>query len=54
MAAMSWVMAGPGRFRGGEKLLGLRRLVGRRTRLLRGWTASRDLPSPPAQTFRDW
>ncbi|HTJ35857.1 MAG TPA: LutB/LldF family L-lactate oxidation iron-sulfur protein [Dactylosporangium sp.] len=54
MAAMSWVMSGPRRFRGGERLLGLGRLVSRRTRLLRGWTASRDLPRPPAQTFRDW
>ncbi|GAA4251242.1 LutB/LldF family L-lactate oxidation iron-sulfur protein [Dactylosporangium darangshiense] len=54
MAAMSWVMSRPGRFRGAERLLGLGRLVSRRTRLLRGWTASRDLPRPPAQTFRDW
>jgi L-lactate dehydrogenase complex protein LldF len=54
MAAMAWVMSKPGRFRGGERLLGLGRLVSRRTRLLRGWTASRDLPRPPAQTFRDW
>ncbi|MFG2043193.1 LutB/LldF family L-lactate oxidation iron-sulfur protein [Dactylosporangium sp. NPDC048998] len=61
MAAVSWVMAGPGRFRGGERLMRLGRLLGRRrdriTALpppLSAWTASRDLPRPPAQTFREW
>jgi L-lactate dehydrogenase complex protein LldF len=54
MAAMSWVMSRPGRFRGGERLLRLGRLLGPRTRLMRAWTAARDLPQAPAQTFRDW
>ncbi|WP_433078645.1 LutB/LldF family L-lactate oxidation iron-sulfur protein [Dactylosporangium sp. CA-052675] len=61
MAAMSWVMARPGRFRGGERLMRLGRLLGRkRDRIgalpppLSAWTASRDLPRPPAQTFREW
>ncbi|GAA2642650.1 LutB/LldF family L-lactate oxidation iron-sulfur protein [Dactylosporangium fulvum] len=61
MAAMSWVMARPGRFRGGERLMRLGRVLGRRRdRIsalpppLSAWTASRDLPRPPAQTFREW
>ncbi|MEV8514789.1 LutB/LldF family L-lactate oxidation iron-sulfur protein [Dactylosporangium sp. NPDC051484] len=61
MAAASWVMADPGRFRGGERLMRLGRLLGRRRdRIaalpppLSAWTASRDLPRPPAQTFREW
>ncbi|WP_432829099.1 LutB/LldF family L-lactate oxidation iron-sulfur protein [Dactylosporangium sp. CA-092794] len=61
MAAVSWAMAGPGRFRGGERLMRLGRLLGRRRdRIsalpppLSAWTASRDLPRPPAQTFREW
>lgn len=61
MAAMAWVMARPARFRGAERLLRLGRLLGRRddriTSLpppLSAWTASRDLPRPPGQTFREW
>ncbi|MER7008742.1 LutB/LldF family L-lactate oxidation iron-sulfur protein [Dactylosporangium sp. NPDC000555] len=61
MAAVSWVMARPSRFRGGERLMRLGRLLGRRRdRIaalpppLSAWTASRDLPRPPAQTFREW
>ncbi|MET7426892.1 LutB/LldF family L-lactate oxidation iron-sulfur protein [Dactylosporangium sp. NPDC005555] len=61
MAAMSWVMTKPGRFRRAEKLLRIGRLLGRRddriTALpppMSAWTATRDLPRPPAQTFRDW
>ncbi|WP_433049041.1 LutB/LldF family L-lactate oxidation iron-sulfur protein [Dactylosporangium sp. CS-033363] len=61
MAAVSWVMANPGRFRGGERLMRLGRLLGRkRDRIgalpppMSAWTASRDLPRPPAQTFREW
>ncbi|MFI5912962.1 LutB/LldF family L-lactate oxidation iron-sulfur protein [Dactylosporangium sp. NPDC051541] len=61
MAAVSWVMAKPGRFRSGEKLMRIGRLLGRRRdRIsalpppLSAWTASRDLPRPPAQSFREW
>jgi L-lactate dehydrogenase complex protein LldF len=60
MAATAWVMATPRRFALGERLLRLSRLVGRRGRIRRlppplaGWTASRDLPLPPTQTFRQW
>jgi L-lactate dehydrogenase complex protein LldF len=61
MASASWTMASPGRWgralraaRGG-RLLGARR--GRISRLpppLAGWTATRDLPRPPRETFREW
>jgi L-lactate dehydrogenase complex protein LldF len=61
MAAVSWVMARPRRFRAGERLLRLGRLLGRRNDRISAlpppmsaWTASRDLPRPPAQTFREW
>jgi L-lactate dehydrogenase complex protein LldF len=61
MAAAAWVMADAGRFAAAEKaaragrLLG--RVSGRITTLpppLSRWTASRDAPRPPAQTFREW
>jgi L-lactate dehydrogenase complex protein LldF len=61
MAAASWAMSSPGRFAAAEKVSRVGRLLGRRTgRIgalpppLSGWTASRDLPRPPAQTFREW
>ncbi|GAA3451302.1 LutB/LldF family L-lactate oxidation iron-sulfur protein [Dactylosporangium matsuzakiense] len=61
MAAVAWVMSGATRFRGGERLMRLGRLLGRRRdRIsalpppLSAWTASRDLPRPPAQSFREW
>ncbi|WP_155368197.1 LutB/LldF family L-lactate oxidation iron-sulfur protein [Catellatospora vulcania] len=60
MAAAAWTMAGPRRFRLGERLLRLGRLLARGGRIRRlppplsAWTAARDLPEPPAQTFRQW
>ncbi|MEV6971278.1 lactate utilization protein B [Hamadaea sp. NPDC051192] len=60
MAATSWTMASAGRFRLGERLLRLGRLIARRGRIRRlppplsAWTDTRDLPAPPQQTFRDW
>ncbi|WP_117212051.1 LutB/LldF family L-lactate oxidation iron-sulfur protein [Allorhizocola rhizosphaerae] len=60
MAGVAWAMAGPRRFRFAEFLLRLGRLLGRRGRIRRlppplsAWTASRDLPVPAAQTFRQW
>lgn len=60
MAAAAWVMASPRRFRFGELALKLGRLLGRRGRIRRlppplsAWTSARDLPLPPAQTFRQW
>jgi L-lactate dehydrogenase complex protein LldF len=61
MAAAAWVMAGPRRFSLAERLLRLGRLLGRRRNRIRrlppplsGWTAARDLPRPPEQSFRQW
>ena len=61
MRAASWAMREPGRFAAAGRLARLGRPLLRRGRPvvplpgpLRGWTASRDLPSPPRQTFRDW
>jgi L-lactate dehydrogenase complex protein LldF len=61
MAAAAWTMSRPGRFAAAERAGRLGRLVGRRRgRIstlpppLSGWTASRDAPIPPAETFREW
>ena len=61
MKAASWVMSDPKRFAAAEKGLQLGRVVAGRDRKistlpppLSGWTRSRDLPAPPAQTFRAW
>jgi L-lactate dehydrogenase complex protein LldF len=60
MATAAWGMATPRRFRLGELALRLGRLLGRGGRIRRlppplsAWTDSRDLPVPPAQTFRQW
>jgi L-lactate dehydrogenase complex protein LldF len=60
MAAASWTMADPRRFAAAQRSSRLGRLLsrgGRITRLpppLSRWTRTRDLPAPPAGTFRDW
>jgi L-lactate dehydrogenase complex protein LldF len=60
MAAASWGMRSPGRFAAGERALRAGRLLARGGRIrslpppLSAWTASRDLPAPPQQTFRQW
>ena len=61
MAAAAWVMADPQRFAAAEKATRAGRLLGRATgRIttlpppLSRWTASRDAPRPPAETFREW
>jgi len=61
MAAAGWTMARPARFRGAERVLRVGRMLGRRRgRIgalpppLSAWTASRDLPRPPSETFRQW
>jgi L-lactate dehydrogenase complex protein LldF len=61
MAAAAWVMASPKRFAAAEKASRAARLLGRSTgRIsalpppLSAWTASRDAPRPPAETFREW
>jgi L-lactate dehydrogenase complex protein LldF len=61
MAAAAYVMARPNRFaragrtaRIGRWFLKRGRPRVRLPRSLSGWTASRDLPTPPDQTFREW
>ena len=60
MAAAAWTMGSPGRFGAAERMLGLGRAFARDGRIrsapppLSAWTHSRDLPAPPAETFRQW
>jgi len=61
MSAASWVMADPDRFAAAQRASRLGRPLGRRRgRIgqlpppLAAWTRARDLPVPPAQTFRQW
>jgi L-lactate dehydrogenase complex protein LldF len=60
MAAASWVMSGPGRFRAAQRLVSALRLVARRGRIKRlpwpgsKWTDSRDVPAPPKESFAAW
>jgi L-lactate dehydrogenase complex protein LldF len=56
-----WIMASPRRFARAGRAARLGRLAVRHgrpmlplPRLLRGWTASRDVPTPQGETFRDW
>ena len=61
MAAAAWVMGDEKRFARAGRLSRLARPLIRRGRLrmplpapLSGWTGSRDVPSPPTETFREW
>ena len=60
MAAASWVMASPARWAAAQGASRLGRVLGRGGRIRRlppplsAWTAARDAPTPPAQTFRQW
>jgi L-lactate dehydrogenase complex protein LldF len=60
MAAASWVMASPARYAAAQRAGragGLLSRGGKIRRLpppLSAWTAARDAPAPPAQTFREW
>ncbi len=61
MAAAAWVMAARGRYAAAQRAGLLGRALGRRrgriSRLpppLSAWTQSRDVPVPPAETFRQW
>lgn len=60
MAATAWAMGRAGRWGRLQRLSRLGRLLGRHGRIARlppplsPWTSSRDLPTPPAQTFREW
>jgi len=60
MAAASWVMASPARYAAAQRAGRAGRALGRGGRIRRlppplsAWTAARDAPAPPAQTFREW
>jgi len=60
MAAASWVMASPARWAAAQRASRLGRALGRGGRIRRlppplsAWTAARDAPAPPRQTFREW
>jgi L-lactate dehydrogenase complex protein LldF len=61
MKAAAWVMGDPKRFaRAGRAAAAGRHGIRQGKPVLplppplNGWTASRDVPSPPAETFRDW
>jgi L-lactate dehydrogenase complex protein LldF len=61
MAAASWVLGSNGRLHAAQRASRAGRVLGgRRGRIrhlpppLAGWTAARDAPVPPAETFRDW
>jgi L-lactate dehydrogenase complex protein LldF len=58
MAAAAYTMDHPRLYRSAQRAAKLSRIAGRRGRglppPLNGWTASRDVPPAPSQTFRDW
>jgi L-lactate dehydrogenase complex protein LldF len=60
MAAASWVMASPARWAAAQRASRAARALGHGGRIRRlppplsGWTAARDAPVPPPQTFRQW
>ncbi len=60
-ALLRWVMVSPKRFARAGRLARLSRFALRRGRPIvpvpppfDGWTATRDAPTPPGETFRDW
>ncbi|WP_088997577.1 LutB/LldF family L-lactate oxidation iron-sulfur protein [Micromonospora echinaurantiaca] len=58
MAAAAYAMDHPALYAAAQRAARLTRLAGRRGRglppPLSGWTIGRDLPEPPARSFRDW
>jgi L-lactate dehydrogenase complex protein LldF len=61
MAATAWAMGSPQRWARAQSVSRSGRVLGRRTQSihalpppLSAWTAARDLPRPPSQTFRQW
>jgi L-lactate dehydrogenase complex protein LldF len=47
-------MTSPSRFRRALRAARLTRFIPRRLPVVSRWTAARELPDPPEQTFRDW
>ena len=60
MAATAWTMSSPRRFALAGRAMRAGRVLVRRGRIRRlpgplaAWTAARDAPAPPPETFRDW
>jgi L-lactate dehydrogenase complex protein LldF len=60
MRALAWTMTDPRRWRRALRTTRLGRLLGRRGRIpmlpppLSRWTAARDAPLPPPETFGEW
>jgi L-lactate dehydrogenase complex protein LldF len=61
MKAMAWTFANHRRLEAGQKaasasnrLFGKRRTIGAMPWPLSGWSAARDAPVPPKESFRDW
>lgn len=61
MKAAGWAMRTPARFALAEKALGAGRLIAGKDHRISAlpwpaskWTASRDIPEPPKETFRQW
>ena len=61
MKAAAWAMRSPRRFAMAEKALAAGRIVANSDHRITAlpwpgsrWTASRDLPEPPKETFRQW
>ncbi|MFN8032724.1 MAG: LutB/LldF family L-lactate oxidation iron-sulfur protein [Mycobacterium sp.] len=61
MRAAAWAMRSPARFALAEKALALGRLIAGRDHRITAlpwpgsrWTAARDVPEPPSETFRQW
>jgi L-lactate dehydrogenase complex protein LldF len=60
MASLAWVMRDPKRYEAAQRAGSLSRLLARSGRISSlpwpgsKWTASRDLPAPPAESFRAW
>jgi L-lactate dehydrogenase complex protein LldF len=60
MAALAWVLREPGRYETAQRAGSLARLIARNGKITRlpgpgaKWTAGRDAPAPPAESFRAW
>jgi L-lactate dehydrogenase complex protein LldF len=60
MAAAAWAMSDPRRFAAAQRGGRVGRLLGRKGKIRRlppplgGWSRARDVPVPPARTFRQW